>query len=71
MEGGKTMTTRYTGNYVLRWTDNGKLRTKVYANHDDAKKALKWLESNGCSDGDIAVQTQNIKVAEPRQYADS
>lgn len=48
---------RYTGNYIIRWTDkNGKQWSKTYTDYLTAIKAKKWLIDQGADNIDIAVE---------------
>jgi len=48
---------KYTGKYILRWTDkSGKADKKIYDDYSTIIKAKRWLLDNGAVDIDIAVQ---------------
>jgi len=48
---------KYTGNYIIRWTDNtGNKNKKVYSDYATVLRAKKWLLDNGTTDIDIAVE---------------
>ena len=51
---------RYTGNYIIRWTDkNGNKDQKVYSDYSTVLKAKKWLLDNGALEINIAVEMKS------------
>lgn len=56
--------------FKLRWRDSeGKDRSKVYSDYDQAKKAFKWLNDNG-ADADLAI-IKRIKRSEGGEDSES
>jgi hypothetical protein len=59
------MSKRYTGQYIVRWTDaTGKENRKTYTDHPTVIKAKKWLIKAGAVDIDIAVEIKPVKPQE-------
>lgn len=48
---------RYSGNYIVRWTDKkGTKNRKTYTDYATALKAKNWLLEQGIDNIDIAVE---------------
>jgi hypothetical protein len=59
------MSKRYTGQYIVRWTDaTGKENRKTYTDYQTTIKARDWLIKSGAVDVDIAVE---ISTAKPQE----